>query len=410
MYGSAQSDSGGGLFAAFTGGSLLNKVYNGPPKAFDDPEDIKKLKELCPDLYKGSNSLTCCDHDQLDKLYFQLGKLAGSLLNSCPSCYYNYKQTFCQMVCSPEQSKFINVDETEDSTSGALVSSVDYYLSDTFARGMYDSCKNVRMTGSNNKAFQALCIYSGPSCTHVQLLGDASRLSPFKLNFKLGDKPVVSGDKRFTPLNKKIIPCHEKFDGRPCSCTDCPKVCPVFPDYPENLGKPRARTVMGYDAMVVISVILFCLFCCVVVSVVVYTYAWARPRAAEEQRKPLSKTMTGDDLGSFEEVEPLRSNNSMHPEGSVASTPDVEMMPGDDFCFAEKLGARFESSLRSMFTSWGEMCACRPFIVISVGLIVSFVLGCGCIYFQVVTDPVELWAAAGSRSRIERDYFNEHFE
>lgn len=37
-------------------------------------------------------------------------------------------------------------------------------------------------------------------------------------------------------------------------------------------------------------------------------------------------------------------------------------------------------------------------------------LGHGIKYMQVTTNPVELWAAPNSRSRVERDYFDSHFE
>lgn len=37
-------------------------------------------------------------------------------------------------------------------------------------------------------------------------------------------------------------------------------------------------------------------------------------------------------------------------------------------------------------------------------------LGHGIKYMQVTTNPVELWAAPNSRSRLERNYFDSHFE
>lgn len=37
-------------------------------------------------------------------------------------------------------------------------------------------------------------------------------------------------------------------------------------------------------------------------------------------------------------------------------------------------------------------------------------LGHGIKYMKVTTDPVELWAAPNSRARLEREYFDSHFE
>jgi hypothetical protein len=45
-----------------------------------------------------------------------------------------------------------------------------------------------------------------------------------------------------------------------------------------------------------------------------------------------------------------------------------------------------------------------------VGLCVVTGLGHGIKYIKVTTNPVELWASPDSRSRVEREYFDSHFE
>lgn len=37
-------------------------------------------------------------------------------------------------------------------------------------------------------------------------------------------------------------------------------------------------------------------------------------------------------------------------------------------------------------------------------------MGCGIIYLKITTDPVKLWAAPNSQSRIEKEFFDSHFE
>lgn len=37
-------------------------------------------------------------------------------------------------------------------------------------------------------------------------------------------------------------------------------------------------------------------------------------------------------------------------------------------------------------------------------------MGHGIIYLKITTDPVELWAAPNSRSRVEKDFFDSKFE
>lgn len=46
----------------------------------------------------------------------------------------------------------------------------------------------------------------------------------------------------------------------------------------------------------------------------------------------------------------------------------------------------------------------------STGLCFVVALGSGMAYTQLTTNPVELWASPTSRSRIEREYFDSHFE
>lgn len=45
-----------------------------------------------------------------------------------------------------------------------------------------------------------------------------------------------------------------------------------------------------------------------------------------------------------------------------------------------------------------------------VGVLISIGLSVGIIYLKVTTNPVELWAAPNSKSRIEKDYFDKNFE
>jgi Niemann-Pick C1 protein len=49
-------------------------------------------------------------------------------------------------------------------------------------------------------------------------------------------------------------------------------------------------------------------------------------------------------------------------------------------------------------------------VVLVPGILITVGLCCGIAYLEIITDPVELWASPMSRSRIEKDYFDEHFE
>lgn len=78
--------------------------------------------------------------------------------------------------------------------------------------------------------------------------------------------------------------------------------------------------------------------------------------------------------------------------------------------FLEKIGANTDSFLQKSFERWGKKCAERPWLVLFVGLCAVVAFGHGVKYLKVTTDPVELWASPSSRSRVEREYFDKHFE
>lgn len=77
--------------------------------------------------------------------------------------------------------------------------------------------------------------------------------------------------------------------------------------------------------------------------------------------------------------------------------------------FFEKLGAQTEVSLEQFFRKWGTKCASHPGFVLFIGFCFVVTLGHGVKDLKVTTDPVELWAAPHSQARVEREYFDSHF-
>lgn len=89
-------------------------------------------------------------------------------------------------------------------------------------------------------------------------------------------------------------------------------------------------------------------------------------------------------------------------------------MPGEPEAsppsFIERLGANTDSYLQTFFRYWGWFCAENPWLVLFVGTCVVVALGHGVKYLDITTDPVQLWASPNSRSRVEREYFDSHFQ
>ncbi len=65
--------------------------------------------------------------------------------------------------------------------------------------------------------------------------------------------------------------------------------------------------------------------------------------------------------------------------------------------------------MTSFFVWWGTGCARHPVPVMLVSVALALGLLTGVHWLEVQTDPVELWAAPGSRSRVEKQKYDEIF-
>lgn len=81
-----------------------------------------------------------------------------------------------------------------------------------------------------------------------------------------------------------------------------------------------------------------------------------------------------------------------------------------DTGYFERLGASTEVFFERCFTAWGTYCAEKPWFILFLGFCFVCAMGHGIKYLKITTDPVELWAAPNSRSRIEREIFDSNFE
>lgn len=94
-------------------------------------------------------------------------------------------------------------------------------------------------------------------------------------------------------------------------------------------------------------------------------------------------------------------------------THSVSKMPGEyepSSSFIEKLGANTDTYLERFFQVWGTKCAEKPWLVLFLGACLIIGLAHGVKYLKITTDPVELWASPSSRSRVEKEYYDSHFE
>ncbi|XP_012169744.2 NPC intracellular cholesterol transporter 1 isoform X3 [Bombus terrestris] len=391
-----------------------NCPYTGPAKLLDN-EGQKLLAKNCPHLMidSGNGINTCCDTNQL-KTMDQNIKLASNFLNRCPSCLDNLVKHFCEFTCSTVQSKFINVTEIQTEKNVKYVNGIDIYITNKYLEGTFNSCNKVSVPSTGQLAMDLMCgIWGASRCTTLKwfhYMGDAAnnQYVPFQITYKNTDEPVGS----FIPVDPKITPCNKALNKNTpaCSCVDCEASCPVPPSPPPL---PTPFTIFGYDGYAVMMIITFvCGSALFILSIVCFNNRKQIVARGEEVGRQVGRRLAaglhhpGDGariaLAADQEDSPLQSKRS----NDLPSGFDDE----EQSTFIERLGAGTDKLLAEFFCWWGTACASRPWFVLFVGFLFIISLGHGIKYIHVTTDPVELWAAPQSRSRIEKEYFDQHFE
>uniref|UniRef100_V5I345 Putative cholesterol transport protein n=1 Tax=Ixodes ricinus TaxID=34613 RepID=V5I345_IXORI len=347
-------------------------VDYGPPNNVST-DSLKLLANMCPDLLKGGANKFCCDDHSVKELSDNLA-LMGLLTKSCPSCFYNLARVFCVMTCSPHQDTFQEVAEKQPEPGKGLVT-LNYYMSSAYAKGTFDSCYGLQFTGAS--VTKILCGSYADNCvpeTLLMSLGAHDSLhSPFQIDFQFSDVPVVSKNKTYVPMNDTFRKCSEP--GAPgkeaCSCSSCLDACSkTVPVYPQD---PKPLTIFGVDGFYIVAGIVFSCFLVIVLAVAVSGYV----------------------LGRFKDEANLSSTNS-----------DEDLLKADDEMGG---GGILQTALVVGFGRWGGFCARHPLPVLAASAAVVAICCSGLAFLTILTDPVELWSAPGSRARVERNLFNKEF-
>ena len=119
-------------------------------------------------------------------------------------------------------------------------------------------------------------------------------------------------------------------------------------------------------------------------------YLFADSRSDSETRRKRTITISKTEYGD--------PNSSPQPMENLSYIP-----------FLDVVGVAMELKVTDAFTWWGKFCSTYRIYVIIVSIIVAGILCIGMVKMEITTDPVELWAGAKSRSRIEKDFYDSTF-
>ncbi|OQR71017.1 niemann-Pick C1 protein-like [Tropilaelaps mercedesae] len=335
------------------------------PQPLDSAAQFKNLQRVCPD-FADQNQPLCCDPGSVDSLLTSLNSM-DALIGVCPSCYVNMARIFCQMICSPNQNKFMDVTSwsvvNTTEYGNKMLKSINYYLEKEYIDDAFKSCSEV-IAPQGGLVISFLCGPFGSACTPTLLLkfmGSSPFPSPFKINF------AFTAPAPFVPLALNATKCSEApFNGRyACACSDCVDTCPAYPPLPVD----QEALIMGIDAWYFATIIAFGIVIVIFVSIVIIRYVAKTPSEA------LLFTRFTNDINTAE----------------FREQPSTE-----------------RSALTCAFEGLGLVCASYPRLVIALGVAIIVLCSLGNVNFTIITDPVELWSSPSSDARLQKNYYDEH--
>ncbi|MCP9257813.1 Niemann-Pick C1 protein [Dirofilaria immitis] len=330
---------------------------------------------------KPSNEEFCCDEKQVELLDAQM-TLPRQFLSRCPSCLTNFIQLWCDFTCSPNQANFVRVIASANDlylvtsenyvlrlvkgivyksrfrgsrTLSAPVSEnkthyiteVAYYVRDSYADGLFQSCKDVRAIGTDY-ALSFMCGMSISECDlsrwftfmgsynedigipfHINFIPTPSSLESIQEDQLSASNATIRHD--INPPSTRVFLCSEAAypNGSPCSCQDCPQSCVAESPFPFIIQDGDLSDF-----------------------------------------KPTSGTLDDSDLGAI-----------------------------------DTLGSWIESQLELICAHYGQLCVKHPLSVFIFGTIIALFCSSGILFVRFTTDPVELWSSWTSRARGEK-YFS----
>ncbi|XP_018394267.1 PREDICTED: Niemann-Pick C1 protein-like [Cyphomyrmex costatus] len=321
------------------------------------------LLKRCPHFFKNGEppERTCCDANQILTMDTSMD-MAESVFGRCPTCVRNMFRLICDFTCSSEQGRFVKVTDKGEEDGIEYVIESQVHTTEAFINGTYDSCKNVINPTSGNLAMDLGCGTLGASKCSPKLWYDyLGRLNPFKpfVIEYIYDSADEWGDE---PWNITTKNCSEVYDNssKVCSCVDCPIACPfVQLDINEN-NTFMIGEFNGYGVIAAVLVILITII-----------------------------------IGGIYTVIKKRKNGSF-------KTPAKQT---DRNCRQS-----YQKVFEVAFAAWGSAFAKYPIITLFTISCIILGLSYGINYLSVTVNPIEIWAAANSRARIEKDYFDSRFQ
>ncbi|KAH6915405.1 patched family-domain-containing protein [Coprinopsis sp. MPI-PUGE-AT-0042] len=386
-------------------GKELPCPYNGPPVEPEDEDARSLLGSVCgPEFASGP---VCCTSEQVKTLQENFNRVEP-MISSCPACRNNFRSFFCSFTCSPQQGNFINITQTTTTTSdNQAVESLDFFVAKEYGEGFFNSCAKVQMGAANTYAMELIGGGAKDYTGFLKFMGEKKNDgSPFQIDFPLSRPP---GD--LYPLNVTARSCSDPDVLSRCACIDCPSICSSLPPVPSPADGPTCHVgilsclsfvlILGYG----LAVLGF-------IAGYIIEGAIRRKREQAFERVALSvesasprthaRTLVGaGSLSQYVDEDSLAQSDSRHLGRGVSLLDPVEAMQPRHY--------PLNAFLRRFFYRLGLSAASSPWLTFAIVFTIVGVMNAGWRSFEVETDPVRLWVAPTSESKLQKEFFDENF-
>ena len=336
------------------------------------------------------------------------------MIASCPACKNNFREFFCAFTCHPDQGTFVQVTSTQNTSTGETgVKSVDFHVGSDFGRAFFDSCKDIKFGATNGYAMDLIGGGAKNYTGFFKYLGDEKPVgSPFQIDFPTTHPPQLA------VLDPEPRKCFDRDLSSRCTCIDCPDVCTILPPLPP----PDAASTCSVGSISCLTFSLTLIYGLVVagfLGILVFRKTrWGRKDhkyervalatdAASEQT-PLSPRshshclVGASSLQQYVDGDSVGSQSDSRHLGRGASLLD----PIDT---VQPRHYRLNNFLRKTFFRLGLLASEKPYLTFALVFTAIGLLNIGWQNFEVETNPVRLWVAPDSESKIQKEYFDEHF-
>jgi len=245
----------------------------------------------------------------------------------------------------------------------------------------------------------------------LKFMGDEKPLgSPFQINYPSSTPPDKSALDP-TPRN-----CADNDLASRCTCIDCPDVCQTLPYVPP----PNIESTCNVGPLSCLSFVLVLAYSLAVVSFLI-GYILEKTIRKRRERTYERMVLSGDTASA---MSPRPHSRGLVGAGSLA-LQDGEDSSGPPSESRHVLGRgaslldpietvqprqyRLNTILRRSFYRLGLMAASSPWLTFAVVFTLVGLLNIGWKRFEVETDPVRLWVAPNSESKLQKEFFDQNF-